>query len=89
MTAPAWSWPPTAGPGVWLPRVSRAQWHAGPRVGLGSLAPGDLVFFAHNTGDPGSIHHVGMYVGGGAMVEAPYSGARVRVASIGAVRPTG
>jgi len=81
--------------GVWLPRVSRAQWHAGPRVGLGSLAPGDLVFFAHNTGDPGSIHHVGMYVGGGAMVEAPYSGARVRVASIGrgdyigAVRPTG
>jgi peptidoglycan DL-endopeptidase RipA len=81
--------------GVWLPRVSRAQWHAGPRVGLGSLAPGDLVFFAHNTGDPGSIHHFGMYVGGGAMVEAPYSGARVRVASIGrgdyigAVRPTG
>jgi hypothetical protein len=65
------------------------------RVGLGSLAPGDLVFFAHNTGDPGSIHHVGMYLGGGAMVEAPYSGARVRVASIGrgdyigAVRPTG
>jgi hypothetical protein len=65
------------------------------RVGLGSLAPGDLVFFAHNTGDPGSIHHVGMYLGGGAMVEAPYSGARIRVASIGrgdhvgAVRPTG
>ena len=60
-----------------------------------SLAPGDLVFFVHNTGDPGSIHHIGMYVGGGAMVEAPYSGARVRVASIGrgddigAVRPTG
>ena len=81
--------------GVWLPRVSRAQWNAGPRVGLGNLAPGDLVFFAHDTGDPGSIHHVGMYVGGGAMVEAPYSGARVRIASIGrrdyigAVRPTG
>jgi cell wall-associated NlpC family hydrolase len=80
---------------VWLPRVRRAQWPAGPRVGLGSLAPGDLVSFAHNTGDPGSIHHVGMYVGGGAMVEAPYSGARIRVASIGrgdhigAVRPTG
>jgi hypothetical protein len=45
--------------------------------------------------NPGSIHHVGMHVGGGAMIEAPYSGARVRVASIGrrdyigAVRPTG
>jgi cell wall-associated NlpC family hydrolase len=81
--------------GVWLPRVSRAQWNAGPHIGLGSLAPGDLVFFAYNTGDPGTIHHVGLYVGGGAMVEAPYSGASVRVASIGrrdyigAVRPTG
>jgi cell wall-associated NlpC family hydrolase len=81
--------------GVRLPRVSRAQWGAGPRVGLGSLAPGDLVFFATDTGDPSTIHHVGMYVGGGAMVEAPYSGARVRISSIGrrdyigAVRPTG
>jgi cell wall-associated NlpC family hydrolase len=81
--------------GVWLPRVSRAQWGAGPHVGLGSLAPGDLLFFAHNTGNPGTIHHVGMYIGGGAMIEAPYSGASVRVASIGrrdyigAVRPTG
>lgn len=62
--------------GVWLPWVSRAQFSAGPRVGLGSLAPGDLVFFAYNTGNPGSIHHVGVYIGGGAMIEAPYSGAR-------------
>jgi cell wall-associated NlpC family hydrolase len=81
--------------GVWLPRVSRAQWHAGPRVGLAELAPGDLVFFAYDAGNPSTIHHVGMYLGGGAMVEAPYSGASVRVASIGrgdyagAVRPTG
>jgi peptidoglycan DL-endopeptidase CwlO len=81
--------------GVWLPRVSRAQWNAGPKVGLASLAPGDLVFFAYNAGDPSTIHHVGMYVGGGAMVEAPFSGASVRIASIGrsdyigAVRPTG
>ena len=71
------------------------QWSAGPHVGLGSLAPGDLVFFAHNRGNPATIHHVGMYVGGGAMIEAPYSGASVRIASIGrgdyigAVRPTG
>jgi len=81
--------------GVWLPRVSRAQWGAGPHVGLGDLAPGDLVFFAHDTGNPGTIHHVGVYIGGGTMIEAPYSGASVRVASIGrrdyigAVRPTG
>jgi peptidoglycan DL-endopeptidase CwlO len=62
--------------GVWLPRVSGAQWHAWPRVGLAELAPGDLVFFAHDPGDPSTIHHVGMYVGGGAMVEAPIPGPR-------------
>jgi cell wall-associated NlpC family hydrolase len=80
--------------GIFLPRVSRAQWYAGPHVGLGELAPGDLVFFAHDVRAPSTIHHVGIYIGGGAMVEAPYSGARVRTASIGrsdyigAVRPT-
>jgi cell wall-associated NlpC family hydrolase len=80
--------------GIYLPRVSRAQWYAGQHVGLGELAPGDLVFFAHDVRAPSTIHHVGMYIGGGAMVEAPYTGARVRTASIGrrdyigAVRPT-
>jgi cell wall-associated NlpC family hydrolase len=80
--------------GVWLPRVSREQWNAGPHVGLDSLAPGHLVFFTHNVGAPSTIHHVGMYLGD-AMIEAPYSGASVRIASIGrgdyigAVHPTG
>jgi cell wall-associated NlpC family hydrolase/outer membrane murein-binding lipoprotein Lpp len=81
--------------GIYLPRVSRAQWYAGPHVSLGELAPGDLVFFAYDVRAPSTIHHVGVYIGGGAMVEAPYTGARVRTASIGrrdyigAVRPTG
>jgi cell wall-associated NlpC family hydrolase len=80
--------------GIYLPRVSRAQWYAGPHLSLGELAPGDLVFFARNVAAPSSIHHVGIYIGGGAMVEAPYTGARVRTASIGrsdyigAVRPS-
>jgi cell wall-associated NlpC family hydrolase len=81
--------------GIYLPRVSRAQWYAGPHLSLGELAPGDLVFFAYDVRAPSTIHHVGMYIGGGAMVEAPYTGARVRTSSIGrrdyigAVRPTG
>jgi cell wall-associated NlpC family hydrolase len=45
-----------------------------PGVGRGNLAPGDVAFFAHDTGDPGAIHHVGMYIGGGAMIEAPVPG---------------
>jgi cell wall-associated NlpC family hydrolase len=81
--------------GVYLPRTSRAQWYAGPHVAMVNLARGDLVFFAFNTGSPATIHHVGMYIGAGLMVEAPYTGASVRVSSIGrrdyigAVRPTG
>jgi len=81
--------------GLSLPRVSRSQWYAGPHVDLVDLAPGDLLFFADNTADPSSIHHVGIYVGHGRMVEAPYTGASVRISSIGrsdyigAVRPAG
>jgi cell wall-associated NlpC family hydrolase len=81
--------------GLTLPRTSRSQWYAGPHVGLVDLAPGDLLFFADNTSSPSTIHHVGMYAGRGLMVEAPYSGASVRLSSIGrgdfigAVRLTG
>lgn len=83
--------------GVTIPRVSRAQFaaYAGLRpVDPLRLVAGDLVFFADNPRDPGSIHHVGMYVGRGLMVEAPHTGAVVRTSSIwrssyaGAVRPT-
>lgn len=80
--------------GVRLPRTSRQQWFAGPQVSLGELAPGDLLFWASNPADPATIHHVAMYVGGGAMVAAPHTGALVQVQPIylqgyvGAVRPT-
>jgi peptidoglycan DL-endopeptidase CwlO len=73
--------------GISLPHSSREQIHSGQRVSKKDLEPGDLVFF----GSP--IHHVGIYAGGGEMIEAPYSGARVRYASAfrsdyaGACRP--
>ena len=57
--------------GVSIPRVSRAQWGAGPHVAVANLLPGDLVFYADNPGDPSTIHHVGMYIGNGPMVHAP------------------
>jgi peptidoglycan DL-endopeptidase CwlO len=85
-----------AAAGVTIPLVSRAQFaaYAGMRsVDPLHLVPGDLVFFADNPDNPGTIHHVGMYIGKGMMVEAPYTGAVVRTSSIwrssyaGAVRP--
>ena len=80
--------------GVNLPRTSRQQWHAGTPVALKDLKPGDLLFWAYNTGNPSSIHHVAIYLGHGLMVHSPHTGDHVRVASvylngyIGAVRPS-
>jgi len=68
--------------GTAIPRVSRAQWNAGPHVDVSGLLPGDLVFYADNTRDPATIHHVGLYIGNGLMVHAPHTGAVVMVASI-------
>ena len=61
-----------------VPRVAADQWYAGPHVPRDQLHPGDLVFFAYNTNDPSTIHHVGIYVGGGAMIDSPHTGATIR-----------
>nr|WP_086015799.1 MULTISPECIES: bifunctional lytic transglycosylase/C40 family peptidase [Streptomyces] len=64
--------------GIELPRVANDQWNAGPHPKRDELLPGDLVFFAYDLDDPRSIHHVGIYVGGGKMINAPYTGAVIR-----------
>jgi cell wall-associated NlpC family hydrolase len=81
--------------GLQLPRTSREQWFAGARVwNVGDMQPGDLVFYAYNLADPATIHHVGIFIGAGNMIDAPYTGATVRITPflrgdfIGAVRPT-
>ncbi|HEY8480777.1 MAG TPA: NlpC/P60 family protein [Spirillospora sp.] len=80
--------------GVRLDHWTGTQWTSGPHVPLNALRRGDLVFFAKDTSDPATIHHVGVYIGKGQMVEAPYTGGRVRISSIhrddliGATRPS-
>jgi cell wall-associated NlpC family hydrolase len=79
--------------GVTLARVANEQWYDGPHVPKDQLQPGDLVFFAYNLNDPETIHHVGIYVGNGWMLDAPHTGATVRFDPIdeadyfGATRP--
>jgi cell wall-associated NlpC family hydrolase len=79
-----WAW---AHAGVSLPHNSGMQYAATKRVAESDWQPGDLLFF----GSP--IHHVGMYVGDGQMIEAPYTGQVVRIISasrsdyVGAGRP--
>ncbi|MGW6686817.1 NlpC/P60 family protein [Streptomyces sp. NPDC054961] len=63
--------------GVSLPRTSQAQRHAGRQVPLSQARPGDLVTYRSDAS------HVGMYVGNGQVVHAPYPGARVRYDPVG------
>lgn len=69
----SWAW--RAG-GKSLPHSSRAQWTATSRVSIDAIEPGDLLFY----GEP--IHHVGLYIGDGQMIEAPETGKNVRYGSI-------
>jgi cell wall-associated NlpC family hydrolase len=68
-----WAW--KAG-GRTLPHSSQSQYGATSRVSLTQLQPGDLLFY----GRP--IHHVGIYVGDGQMIEASETGTPVRYTSI-------
>jgi peptidoglycan DL-endopeptidase CwlO len=65
--------------GVNLPRVSREQFDAGGHVPVKQAQPGDLLFLATDPSDPATIHHVMLYMGNDKIVEAPYTGASVRV----------
>jgi hypothetical protein len=60
--------------GVDLPHFAQTQYEIGPVV-TDQLQPADLVFFGTRT----NLHHVGIYIGGGAMIDAPNTGAKVRV----------
>ena len=60
-----WSW---SRAGVSLPHSSAAQYSVLPHVSRDQLAPGDLLFFYS------PISHVGMYLGGGAMIDASHPG---------------
>lgn len=66
-----------------LPRVAKDQYYATRHqtVSRSALLPGDLVFFASGSSWT-TVHHVGMYIGGGKMVHAPTSGDVVKISSV-------
>jgi cell wall-associated NlpC family hydrolase len=82
--------------GINLVHYAASQFAAFPKLSPAQLEPGDLVFFEPKMDGPG---HVGLYVGHDQMIEAPHTGAVVRIASVsdaaaqlgflGAVRPYG
>jgi cell wall-associated NlpC family hydrolase len=82
-----------AAAGLALPRTAQDQYNAGPRLSPSAvLEPGDLLFY----GTPARIHHVGLYIGGGMMIDAPRPHVPIRIEPIrysgddyaGATRPS-
>jgi cell wall-associated NlpC family hydrolase len=78
--------------GISLPRTAQTQYNSGPAVPAGQpLLPGDLVFY----GTPSNVHHVGLYIGDGKMINAPTFSEPVQIAAyrwggddyLGATRP--
>ena len=65
--------------GVTIPRVAADQYRAGRHIAVADAQVGDLVFFSPDPRDPGAVDHVGLVVGPGLMVDAPHTGAQVRV----------
>jgi cell wall-associated NlpC family hydrolase len=64
LTMQAW-----AAAGIAIPRTSEEQWDL-PHVSTSDLQPGDILEFAGES-------HVGIYVGGGELIDAPHTGANV------------
>lgn len=62
--------------GVGLPRNSRAQYNALPKIPKQLAQPGDLIF------NHRPISHVAIYLGNGTMVHAPQPGSVVRIAPV-------
>ena len=69
-----WAWGQA---GVQLDHYTGAQYDETAHVSLADIQPGDLLFYGVNASE-----HVAMYIGGGMMVDAPYTGAFVRIDSI-------
>jgi cell wall-associated NlpC family hydrolase len=66
LTSAAW-----ASVGISIPRTSEEQWAGLPHVPTSDMQPGDILVF-------NGAGHVGIYVGGGMMIDAPHTGLDVQ-----------
>lgn len=66
-------------PWTHLDRIANDQYHDGRHVSVAQAEPGDLLFWATSTSNWRTIHHVAIYAGHHRIIEAPHTGANVRV----------
>jgi cell wall-associated NlpC family hydrolase len=72
--------------GLWLTHYTGDQWNEARRIPARDILPGDLILFGR------TLHHVGIYLAAGWMLNAPYTGQYVNVVPVpgrvaGVVRP--
>jgi cell wall-associated NlpC family hydrolase len=70
-------------PRTHLDRIANDQYHDGRHLPVAHAQPGDLVFWATDTSDWRTIHHVAIYAGHHRIVEAPHTGTNVRIRALG------
>lgn len=62
-----------------IPRTSEQQWAQLPHVPVAQLRPGDLIIYFQDAS------HVALYVGDGAIIQAPHPGAKVELSAAGSM----
>lgn len=62
--------------GIYIERTSSDQAHEGKGIKSNQMRPGDLVFYANSSG---TVNHVGMYIGGGYVVNAASKRAGIKI----------
>ena len=66
-----------AGAGIKLPHYSGSQYQMGRQIPSSQMRRGDVIFYG-----PGGSQHVALYLGNNQMIEAPYTGATVRITAV-------
>lgn len=66
-----------AGAGIKLPHYSGSQYNMGRKIPSSQMRRGDVIFYG-----PDGTQHVSLYLGNDQMIEAPYTGATVRIAPV-------
>lgn len=64
--------------GVNLPRHSTQQGQGGVAVSYADAKAGDLIYWDH----PGTVDHVGIYLGNGMLISAPAPGQKVKIQAV-------
>lgn len=73
----AWSVSQASAGGILLPHSSEIQVTMGTPETAQTAEPGDLVGYA--LGGPTDFDHIGIYIGNGEMIDAPFTGVDVRI----------